>query len=386
MNDLQKRTWAEISLPNIRRNYEAIRAALPTGCRFLGVVKADAYGHGALPVSKLLQEAGADYLAVSCLDEALELRQGGITMPILILGHTPHEYTETLIRENITQTVSALAKAREYSAAARALGLTLKVHIKLDTGMSRLGFLCAGDYFDRGVENVIASCQLPNLEPEGVYTHFSVSDEDGADNERYTRAQFALFCRVIDAVRDRGGVRFAIRHCANTGAVLHYPEMALDMVRPGLLLYGYGDEAGKLGLKPCMRLVTTVSTIKHYEAGTCISYGRHFVTRRHSRVGVLAIGYADGLLRSLSNRCSFAVAGGFAPQLGNICMDMCMADLTDLPQAQVGSEVEIFGPKNDLNALAQAAGTIPYELMCAVSKRVPRVYDSSEFGVRNSEL
>ena len=134
-----------------------------------------------------------------------------------------------------------------------------------------------------------------------------------------------------------------------------------------------------------MRLVTTVSTIKHYEAGTCISYGRHFVTRRHSRVGVLAIGYADGLLRSLSNRCSFAVAGGFAPQLGNICMDMCMADLTDLPQAQVGSEVEIFGPNNDLNALAQAAGTIPYELMCAVSKRVPRVYDSSEFGVRDSE-
>ena len=145
MNDLQKRSWAEISLPNLRRNYAAIRAALPEGCRFLGVVKADAYGHGALAVASLLQELGADYLAVSCLDEALELRRGGIHMPILILGHTPHEYTETLIENNITQTVSALAKAREYSAAARALGLTLKVHIKLDTGMSRLGFLCAGD-------------------------------------------------------------------------------------------------------------------------------------------------------------------------------------------------------------------------------------------------
>lgn len=374
MNDLQKRTWAEISLPNLHHNLLAIRASLPEGCRFLGVVKADAYGHGAVPVSRLLQDAGADYLAVSCLDEALELRRGGITMPILILGHTPYEYTGLLIEKNLTQTVSALAKAREYSAAAGVLGKSLRVHIKLDTGMSRLGFLCAGEYFDRGVENVIASCRLPNLEPEGIYTHFAVSDEEGRDNEAYTRAQYKLFTDVIEAVKERGGVQFPIRHCANSGAVLHYPEMTLDMVRPGLLLYGYGDESGRLGLKPCMRLVTTVSTIKHYEAGTSVSYGRRFVTGRHSRVGVLAIGYADGLLRSLSNRCSFAVAGGKAPQLGSICMDMCMVDLTELPGAEVGSEVEIFGPENDLNVLSAAAGTIPYELMCAVSKRVPRVY------------
>ena len=374
MNDLQKRTWAEISLPNLRHNYEAIRKALPEGCRFLGVVKADAYGHGALPVSLLLQEAGADYLAVSCLDEALELRQGGITMPILILGHTPPEYTETLIDQGFTQTVSALAKAREYSAAAAALGKTLRVHIKLDTGMSRLGFLCAGDYFDLGVGNVITSCRLPNLEPEGIYTHFAVSDMPDEESEAYTRSQFKLFCRVIDTVRERGGISFAIRHCANSGAVVHYPEMALDMVRPGLLLYGYGDDSGRLELKPCMRLVTTVSTIKHYETGTSVSYGRRFVTKRHTRMGVLAIGYADGLPRALSNRCSFAANGGFAPQRGTICMDMCMVDLTELPQADVGSEVEIFGERNDLNALSEAAGTIPYEILCAVSKRVPRVY------------
>ena len=374
MNDLQKRSWAEISLPNIRHNYEAIRAALPEGCRFLGVVKADAYGHGALPVSRLLQEAGADYLAVSCLDEALELRRGGITMPILILGHTPPEYTGMLIEEDLTQTVSALAKAKEYSAAARELGKTLRVHIKLDTGMSRLGFLCAGDYFDIGVGNVIASCHLPNLEPEGIYTHFAVSDEEGEENEAYTRQQFKLFTDVIAAAKERGGVEFAIRHCANSGAVVHYPEMALDMVRPGLLLYGYGDETGKLGLKPCMRLVTTVSTIKHYEAGTSVSYGRRFVTERHTRMGVLAIGYADGLPRILSNRCSFYVEGGFTPQRGSICMDMCMVDLTELPQAEVGSEVEIFGEHNDINTLAREAGTISYELLCAVSKRVPRVY------------
>ena len=374
MNDLQKRTWAEISLENLRHNYEAIRKSLPAGCRFLGVVKADAYGHGALPVSRLLQEAGADYLAVSCLDEALELRRGGITMPILILGHTPYEYTGTLIEENITQTVTCLAKALEYSAEAERLGRSLKIHIKLDTGMSRLGFLCAGDYFEEGVDNVIRSCRLPGLNPEGVYTHFAVSDEPDEDSEAYTRAQFKLFMDVIAAVKARGGVEFSIRHCANSGATAAYPEMALDMVRPGLLLYGYGDSSGKLGLLPCMRLVTTVSTIKFYEPGTSVSYGRRFTTQRRTRMGVLAIGYADGLPRLISNKCSFAAKGGFAPQRGSICMDMCMVDLTELPQVDVGSEVELFGPMNSIYKLSDAAQTIPYELLCAVSKRVPRVY------------
>ena len=375
MNDLQKRTWAEISLENLRHNYEAIRKSLPAGCRFLGVVKADAYGHGALPVSRLLQEAGADYLAVSCLDEALELRRGGITMPILILGHTPYAYTGTLIEENITQTVTCLAKALEYSAEAVRLGKELKIHIKLDTGMSRLGFLCAGNYFEEGVDNVIRSCRLPGLNPEGVYTHFAVSDEPGEDSEAYTRAQFRLFMDVIAAVKARGGVEFPIRHCANSGATVSYPEMALDMVRPGLLLYGYGDSSGKLGLLPCMRLVTTVSTIKFYEPGTSVSYGRRFTTDRRTRMGVLAIGYADGLPRLISNKCSFAAGGGFAPQRGSICMDMCMVDLTELPQVDVGSEVELFGPMNSIYKLSDAAQTIPYELLCAVSKRVPRVYE-----------
>lgn len=374
MNDLQKRTWAEISLSNIRHNYEAIRASLPAGCRFLGVVKADAYGHGARAVARLLESAGADYLSVSCLDEAIELRDDGIEMPILILGHTPHEYTKVLIENNITQTVTCLAKALEYSAEAAALGKTLKIHIKLDTGMSRLGFLIAGEHFDEGVDNVVRSCTLPGLEPEGIYTHFAVSDEPDADSEAYTRAQFALFCRVVDEVKRRGGIEFAIRHCANSGAVANYPEMALDMVRPGLLLYGYGDASGRLGLLPCMRLVTTVSTIKFYEPGTAVSYGRRYVTERRTRMGVLGIGYADGLPRLISNKCSFYTCGGFAPQRGSICMDMCMLDLTELPQVDVGSEVELFGRNNDIYKLSEAAQTIPYELLCAVSKRVPRVY------------
>ena len=373
-NSLQKRTWAEVSLDNISHNYRAIRAALPEGCRFLGVVKADAYGHGAVAVARLLESEGADYLAVSCLDEAMELRSAGITMPLLILGHTPSEYTETLIDNDITQTVSCLAKAQEFSARAAALGRQLRIHIKIDTGMSRLGFLCGGDSFDEGVANVIASCRLPGLLPEGIYTHFAVSDEPDADSERYTHQQFDLFCRMIDAVARRGGVTFAIRHCANTGAVVHYPEMALDMVRPGLLLYGYGEFAQGLDLRPVMTLKTTISTTKTYEPGTSVSYGRLFTTQRRTRMGVVPYGYADGFFRCLSDRCSLMTAKGPAPQRGRICMDMSMIDLTDLPGVDVGDEVEIFGPHNPVEVMAAQAGTIPYELTCAVSKRVPRVY------------
>lgn len=374
MSDLQKRTWAEINLDNIRHNYRSIRSRLPGGCRFLGVVKADAYGHGALEVSKLLQKEGADYLAVSCLDEAMELRNGGIRMPILILGHTPYEYVPTLINNDITQTVTCLAKAEEYSNIASALARTLKIHIKVDTGMSRLGFLCSGDHFEEGVENIIRSCSLPGLMPEGIFTHFAVSDESGEDNRNYTMEQFELFKAVIRETETRGKLKFTIRHCTNTGAMVSYPETYLDMVRPGLLLYGYGDTSGSFGLKPCMRLLSTVVTIKHYEPGTSVSYGRRFTTERRTRMGVLGIGYADGLPRLASNKCQFAAGSVKVPQRGSICMDMCMVDLTGHPEIDVGDTIEIFGENNDICDISDAAMTIPYELLCAVSKRVPRVY------------
>jgi len=370
----EKRTWAEIDLESIAHNYRQIRRSLPEGCRFLGVVKADAYGHGAVEVSRLLQDLGADYLAVSCLDEALELRREGVETPILILGHTPSEYTHILIAENITQTVTCEAKALEYSAEAAKLGRILKIHIKLDTGMSRLGFLCAGDYFNEGVKNIISACKLPNLEAEGIYTHFAVSDTTDEADREYTLGQFALFKKTIAAVKERSGITFTICHCANSGAVVNYPEMALDMVRPGLLLYGCGDTSGRLGLRPCMRLMTRVSTIKHYEEGTSVSYGGIFKTERHTRMGVLAIGYADGLMRCLSDKFSVMTSCGEAKQCGRICMDMCMADLTGLDKVQVGDAVEIFGRPGSIERLSEIAGTIPYELMCAVSKRVPRVY------------
>ena len=368
----QKRTWAEISLDNIEYNYRRIKEVIGDNCKFLGVVKADAYGHGALEVSKRLQLCGADYLAVSCLDEAVELRQGGIEMPILILGHTPHEFTKQLIELNLTQTVTNLAKAKEYSGECLALGKELKIHIKVDSGMSRLGYLCEGDMFEEGVENMYSSCLLDGLIPEGIYTHFAVSDEEGAENREYTQKQFALFTAVINALEQKG-ITFEIRHCANSGAVVSYPETYLDMVRPGLLLYGYGDN-GKLGLKPCMRFVTTISTIKYFEKGTTVSYGRKYTTDKRTRMGILGVGYADGLPRLASGKCSYMTPYGMAPQCGTICMDMCMIDLTDVYDAAVGDEVEIFGENCDISLLSEAAQTIPYELLCSVTKRVPRIY------------
>lgn len=372
MKDLQKRTWAEVDLGAIEDNYRAIRSRLPEGCRFLGIVKADAYGHGACEVAKRLESCGADYLAIACLDEALELRRSGVKMPVLILGHTPPEYVPELIANDLTQTVSCEAKAIEYSKAAELCGASLRIHIKLDTGMSRLGFLCAGDYFNEGVKNVVKTCNMANLDVEGIYTHFAVSDFCDAGSIDYTKRQFKLFCDVISAAEGQGA-HFKIRHCANSGAVVNHPEMMLDMVRPGLLLYGYGD-GGKLGLRPAMRMVSTVSTIKYYEPGTFVSYGRNYVAEKRTRMGVVAAGYADGLPWSAAGKCEFYSEGCVVPQCGNICMDMCMVNLSDAPTVQVGSEVEIFGGKASLLSLAEAAGTIPYELLCAVSKRVPRIY------------
>ena len=375
MESTLRRTWAVIDLDTLRENYEKLRRHIGPDVKFLGVVKADAYGHGAIQVARVLEKSGADYLAVSSIDEAMELRLGGISMPILILGHTPREQVKKLIENNITQAVTCKAKALEYSDEAVRCGGTLKIHIKVDTGMSRLGYLVSGQHFESGVEGICEACRLPGLEAEGIFTHFAVSDEpENEESRAYTKEQFALFTAVIEKVEEKLGRKFRLRHCANTGAVAYWPEMLLDMVRPGLLLYGYGDGAKKLGLRPVMRLMTSVSTIKVYEPGTTVSYGRLFKTERTTRMGVVPYGYADGFFRCLSDRCSLMTAYGPAPQRGRICMDMCMIDLTDLPRVDVGDEVEIFGPENPVENLAELAGTIPYELTCAVSKRVPRVY------------
>ena len=374
MKSTLKRTWAEIDLSALSFNYKKIREHIGQGTGFFGIVKADAYGHGAVMVASKLQELGADYLAVSSIDEAMELRYNGITMPILILGHTPREQVDRLICFNITQAVTCEAKAVEYSEEAVRYGGTLKVHIKVDTGMSRLGYICEGDYFEHGIDGISYACGLPGLDAEGIFTHFAVADEPDDASKEYTMHQFKLFKDVIDAVERKSCRKFKIRHCANTGATVDYPETYLDMVRPGLLLYGYGEHAKKLGLKPVMTMKTTISTIKIYPAGTKISYGGTYVTDKQTRIGVVPYGYADGFLRCLSNKYSVMTSQGAAEVRGKICMDMCMIDLSDKPDVGVGDEVVIFGQSNPIENMADIAGTIPYEIVCAVSKRVHRVY------------
>ncbi len=374
MESTLRRTWADIDLDAIAFNYKKIKEKIGADVKFLGVVKADAYGHGSIQVSRLLQDLGADYLAVSSIDEAIELRVNDIKMPILILGHTPKEQVGRLIEYDITQAITCKAKADEYNEQALKYGGTLKVHIKVDTGMSRLGYLCDNTNFDTGVNGITEACNMPGLNAEGIFTHFAVADEYGDENEAYTKHQFDLFTRVIDAVENELGHKFKIRHCANTGATVRYPQTYLDMVRPGLLLYGYGDFAKEWGLRPAMTLTTTVSTIKIYPEGTAISYGGIYKTDKTTRIGVLPYGYADGFFRSLSNKCSLVTKEGPAKQRGKICMDMCMIDITDMPTVDVGSEVQVFGDKNPIEELSEIADTIPYELTCAVSKRVPRVY------------
>jgi len=374
MESTLRRTWSEIDLDALKYNYLKIREKIGNDVKFLGVVKADAYGHGSVMVSKILEEAKADYLAVSSIDEAMELRLNNISMPILILGHTPKEQVERLIEYDITQAVTCRAKAVEYSEEAVRIGKTLKIHIKVDTGMSRLGYLCEDGFFENGIKGICEALNMQGLYAEGIFTHFAVSDEEGEENLEYTEHQFKLFTDVINEVERISKRRFEIKHCANTGAVARFPKTYMDMVRPGLLLYGYGEYAKAMGLKPVMTLKTTVSTIKIYPKGTHVSYGGVYVTDKTTRMGVLPYGYADGFLRSLSNKCSLMSVDGPARVRGKICMDMCMIDITDMMNVEVGSEIEVFGENNPIEELSDIAGTIPYELTCAVSKRVPRKY------------
>ena len=372
MESTLKRTWAEIDLDHLTHNFEVIRRHVGDKVKLLGVVKADGYGHGAVEIAKRLEQLGAGYLAVSNIDECEELRDSGVTLPILMLGFTPADQTARILQLHMTQAVQSYDIAKEFSDRAIALGGKMIVHIKLDTGMGRLGFSCDEAHFDASLRDILKILTLPGLDVEGVFTHFCVSDEAADECVEFTKIQHDRFLRMIDAVETQGNFRFRLHHCCNAGGIASYPEWAWDMVRCGIILYGTGDLAERMGMKPVMTVKTTVSTIK--DPDTSISYGRQFFTTRPSRIAVLPIGYADGLFRALSGKLRVLTPYGEAQQVGRICMDMCMIDVTDLPQVKSGDEVEIFGEHILCADDAALCDTIPYELMCAVSKRVPRVY------------
>lgn len=376
MNEQMKRTWAEIHLDRLAHNYHTIRKKLPEGCRFMGLIKANAYGHGMLTIARKLEALGADYLAVACLDEAEELRHGGIQLPILILGYTPAAYAGDLLRYNITQTIYEWQQALDFAAAAQNSGKILKVHLKADTGMSRLGFLCDEEHMDDSVTSMAEVASLPGLEVEGLFTHFADADTC----EEYSQMQLRRFSQVREKLAQKG-VTPAICHCTASAATLKYGQGHLDMVRPGILLYGHHPDPsteGLMDLQPVMELKSRVASVRTLPKGTCISYGRTYTLTRDSVVAVVPIGYADGLFRTLSNRTDMLVRGRRAPQIGRVCMDLCMLDVTDIPEVQAGDVVTVFGEGVPLEEKAETAGTIPYELLCAVSPRVPRVYLGEE--------
>lgn len=374
-----KRTWAEVSLDNLEHNYRAIKNHISEGCRFLGVMKADAYGHGAVPLSHALCELGAEYLAVSNLEEAIQLRRGGVRAPMLILGYTPASFADTMVFMDITQEVHSLEYAKELDTALAGTNYILNVHLKLDTGMTRIGFF-AYDH-ERTLPELLEVCGLPHLHVEGVFTHFCVADSKAPEDEAFTRTQYARFTAMLDALAAHG-IRPELRHCASSGATILYPELALDMVRPGIATYGHApseDAEGILDLRPLMTVRTTVAQLREIPAGTSISYGRTYTAERDMRVAVLPIGYADGLLRGLSGKVSFRIRGKMARSVGRICMDMCMVDVSEIPEIRVGDEAALFGYDTDgtllpCERIAQQAGTISYEILCGISKRIPRIY------------
>lgn len=368
------RTWAEIDLGALEHNFKALKALIPKDCKILAPVKADAYGHGAAEVSRRLEKLGCDMLAVACVPEAEELRRAGIKTPILCLGNTLPEYAPLLLRHDVIQAVGDLETARYLSANAVECGKTLHIQIKLDTGMSRLGFFWSGrDDNGKVLDELCGLFSLPGLRVDGMFTHFS--DADGS--EEYTMEQFTRFLDARDALEARGH-KLPLLHCAASAAAISFPCTHMDMVRPGIALYGYYPDESlrglvEAGLRPVMTLKSRVAAVRTLPAGTCVSYGRTATLTRDSRLAVLPIGYGDGLPRLLSNQMSFLVNGVPCPIVGRVCMDMCMVDVTDLPDVSPGDVAVIYDGDLAVQA-AKRTGTIVYELLCGVAPRVPRIY------------
>ena len=380
MENFPNRSWAEINLDILAENMREIRRVTKRSAKIMAVVKADAYGHGAIETARVLLENGADKLAVSMLDEAIELRQNGITAPILILGHTDPRRISQLIENDIEQAVYSLEYAKAISKKAIILERTARIHIKYDTGMNRLGFLKG----ESSVEAILAIAELPGIEIEGMFSHFAMSD---TDDDEYTMKQFESFTKMAEELEKRGLV-IPTKHICNSAGILRFPQMHMDMVRSGLITYGMMPKGCPASytdfeVRPAMTLKSSVVHVKEIPVGETISYGRHFTTERPSTIATIAIGYADGYLRRLSNRAEVLIHGRRAPVVGNICMDMCMVDVTDFDEKpKVGDEVVLFGKQKargieaeiPVDEISDMLDTINYEVTCLVGKRIPRVY------------
>ncbi len=368
------RVEAEIDLGAIRDNFAAMRGRLRDDTKMIAVVKTDAYGHGAVRIAEMMEpEAYIWGFAVATTEEAVELRRAGIRKPILCLGFVfPQDY-DLLVRLQIRPATFKLSMARQLSEAASRAGMILPVHLAVDTGMGRIGFQVCEEDADEAAE----IAKLSNLKVEGLFTHFARADERDKD---YTQEQFRKYCRFEQMLEERG-VSIPLRHAANSASIMELPGTHLDAVRAGITIYGIypSDEVDRnlMPMKPAMSLISHICYIKKVPAGTSISYGGTFVTERESRIATIPVGYGDGYPRSLSNKGSVLIRGRRAPIVGRVCMDQFMVDVTEI-EAEEFDRVTLLGQdgKDAVTAdeLGRLSGRFPYELVCDISKRVPRVY------------
>ncbi|MDZ7833744.1 MAG: alanine racemase [Desulfobacterales bacterium] len=380
--------WAEIDLSAIRHNVKQLRSILTPGTRLMIVVKANAYGHGIVPVARQALAAGADYLGVARYPEALCLRQAGIRAPILIFGYTPPEFTCELLAHNLIQTVYSYQTAGQMAGQAGHSDNPLPVHVKVDTGMGRLGVMAAAPGSENGsgeegvnqaaLDEIAAIKNLPGLRVEGLYTHFATADHQ---DKRFARRQFARFQRLKSALAD-AGITFDLCHAANSAAIIDMPETHMDMVRAGISVYGLypSDQVSRtrMALKPAMTLKSRIIHLKTVGAGFPVSYGATAETKAPTTIATVSIGYADGYNRLLSSKGRMLVRGQSAPVIGRVCMDQSMLDVGHIANVEMGDEVVAFGPDDTgglpVAEVADQLGTITYEVVTGVSDRVERRY------------
>lgn len=380
MKKFVKRTWAEVNINNIKHNFRKIKNKLNSETKLLCVLKADAYGHGSEFLVKEYEKMGADFFGVSNLDEAMQLRKAGARKPILIFGYTPSECADVLANNNISQTVFSLEYAKQLQTQCKNKGVNIKAHIKIDTGMSRIGFFAQNEESrKKSINEILEINNMTEIEIEGMFTHFSVAD-DTANEKNYTLMQINNFKNIINNLESKK-LHIPLKHCCNSGGMINFPDMHLDMVRAGIILYGlYPSEeiAQKISLKPSMSLKTVISQIKIIPKGTSVSYGRTFVADKEIKIASVAIGYADGYSIKFSNNSEMIVRGKRSKVLGRVCMDQLMIDVSDVDGVREGDVVTVFGGDGEnyisVDELAKNIGTINYEIVCLIGKRVPRVY------------
>ena len=360
-------TWCEINLDNLTDNYNAIKKRVGDQVELMPVIKADAYGHGAIECAKMLLSIGASRFAVARVDEAIQLRKAGISCSILILGYISLEDIDILIEWDLTPTIYTVEFAEEIS---KKTHRKVKVHIKLDTGMGRLGF--------KGIKESISAVEriyaLYNIDIEGIYSHFAVSDEK---NKEYSYGQIKLFEEIIAKLKTMG-IEIYLKHFSNSAGIIDLPNSFYNCVRPGIMLYGlYPSEnvlKQNIELKPVKSFKTRVSNIKSLSKGQSVSYGRKFIAKDERTIAVLAVGYGDGYSRCLSNKGEVFIKGQRAKIIGTVCMDQCMIDISHISGVKIGDEVLLYGIELPIEEIAEKIGTINYEITCMITMRVPKLY------------